>query len=36
MRSRFHVAALTAALLTAVTVFAQTPPAEEQIGRAHV
>ncbi len=29
MRSRFHVAALTAALLTAATVFAQTPPAEE-------
>jgi glucose/arabinose dehydrogenase len=29
MRSRFHVAALTAALLTTATVFAQTPPAEE-------
>lgn len=29
MRSRFHVAALAATLLTAVTVFAQTPPAEE-------
>ena len=29
MRSRFHVAALTAALLTATAVFAQTPAAEE-------
>jgi glucose/arabinose dehydrogenase len=29
MRSRFHMAALTATLLTAVTVFAQTPAAEE-------